>query len=132
MPSNREDPPEHENTMSTTPYGSDNPQLRRRHHHVEPEVVDEDNYVNSEAATMYAKAPFMQYIPLASEAMTGYGPRPVFSLGVCYFFNKGLANQLMNSATYAMLISRFKMPVERYNRLSSMGTLGWSSTPSRP
>jgi folate/biopterin transporter len=114
-------------TVSPTSYGNDVPQLRQRHHHhAEPAVVDEEHYVNPKAAALYSAAPFMRYIPLASEAMTGYGPRPVFSLGVCYFFNKGLANQLMNSATYAMLIGRFRTPAERYNRLSSMGTLGWS------
>lgn len=48
--------------------------------------------VNPDAASLYAKAPFMQYIPLAFKAMTSHGAHaPVFSLGVCYFFNKGLA-----------------------------------------
>ncbi|KPA83187.1 putative mitochondrial folate/biopterin transporter [Leptomonas pyrrhocoris] len=127
MPSNREDPAPHEGTAITTPQRTDVPLLRhRRRNDVAPEEVDENSYVDPEAAAMYSAAPWMQHIPLASEAMTGYGPRPVFSLGVCYFFNKGLANQLMNSATYAMLINRFKMPPERYNRLGSMGTLGWS------
>lgn len=91
--------------------------------------VNDENYVHPETQSLFAVLPFMRYIPLASEAMSGYGPRPIFSLGVCYFFNKGLSNQLMNSATYALLVSRFGIDAMRYQRLGSMGTLGWSLNP---
>lgn len=90
-----------------------------------PKKADGD-FVDAEAVALYRMAPFLRYVPLFSESCSGYGPRPVVSLGICYFFNKGLANQLMNSAGYAMLISRFKISTERYQRLGSMGTLGWS------
>ncbi|KAK7201039.1 putative pteridine transporter [Novymonas esmeraldas] len=89
-------------------------------------TATEGDFVHPEAASLYSTLPFMRFIPLASESMSGYGPRPIFALGVCYFFNKGLSNQLMNSATFALLVVRFGIDGTRFQRLGSMGTLGWS------
>ncbi|KAL7702663.1 folate/biopterin transporter [Lotmaria passim] len=85
-----------------------------------------DNYVHPDAAAMIAKCPWVRSLPVFGEAIEAYGPKIVFSLSGSYFLCKGIADQILRGQTYAMMVSRYKIDVPRYQRLSPISTMGWS------
>ncbi|KAK7197726.1 putative pteridine transporter [Novymonas esmeraldas] len=85
-----------------------------------------DKYVHPDAAAMFHAVPCTRHIPVFSKSCEGYGPRCVTTLGVCYFLNKGLANNLIQYSRYAMFIDRFGIDGTRYQRLSGISRMGWS------
>ncbi|KAL7710941.1 folate/biopterin transporter [Lotmaria passim] len=84
------------------------------------------NYVHPGARRLFAALPVTQKIPLFGEAAQAYGPGCVSSLGLCYFFSKGIANNLVSYARQPLFMKRFGINGTRYQRLSSISTMGWS------
>nr|CAJ2468309.1 unnamed protein product [Leishmania braziliensis] len=83
-------------------------------------------YIHPEAASLFATCSWLRRVPIFGEAVEGYGPKVVVALGGCYFMCKGIADQILYSQTYAMMIDRYGIDVARYQRLSSISTMGWS------
>jgi folate/biopterin transporter len=84
------------------------------------------NYVHPGARRLFAALPFTKNIPLFGEAAQAYGPGRVGALGMCYFLSKGIANRLMSYARQPLFMKRFGIDGTRYQRLSSISTMGWS------
>ena len=82
--------------------------------------------VHPEAAALAAKYPWTEHIPLFSASSRGLGPKGTIALGLCYFLNKGLGSYLVNYARYAMFRNRYGIDGTRYQRLSTLYTMGWS------
>ncbi|GET87980.1 pteridine transporter ft4, putative [Leishmania tarentolae] len=85
-----------------------------------------DAYVHPGARRLYGKLPFMQRIPIFSEAATSYGPGCVSSLGMCYLLCKGIANNIIGYAKQPLFMNRYGVSGLRYQRLSSITSMGWS------
>ncbi|CAC9483069.1 putative folate/biopterin transporter [Leishmania infantum JPCM5] len=85
-----------------------------------------DEYVHPGARRLYAKLPFMQHIPIFSEAATSYGPGCIGSLGICYLLCKGIANSIIGYAKQPLFMNRYGISGLRYQRLSSITSMGWS------
>lgn len=85
-----------------------------------------DEYVHPGARRLYAKLPFMQHIPIFSEAATSYGPGCIGSLGICYLLCKGIANSIIGYAKQPLFMNRYGLSGLRYQRLSSITSMGWS------
>ncbi|KAK7201621.1 putative pteridine transporter [Novymonas esmeraldas] len=83
-------------------------------------------YVHPEAVSFFAACPWTKHIPLFTQSCKGFGPRGTVSLAACYFFNKGLGNYIVNFSRYAMFRDRFGIDGTRYQRLSTLRTMGWS------
>ncbi|KAG5485628.1 hypothetical protein LSCM4_06584 [Leishmania orientalis] len=92
----------------------------------QPKVMTPGGYVHPEAAPLFAKCPCIRKIPIFGEAVEGYGPKVIVALGASYLLCKGIADQILTGQTYAMMIDRYKIGVPRYQRLSSISTMGWS------
>ncbi|KAG5484175.1 hypothetical protein CUR178_07329 [Leishmania enriettii] len=98
----------------------------RSHTHRRSRAVAPKKIVHAEAAALFAKCPCIRKIPIFGEAVEGYGPKVIVALGASYFLCKGIADHLLTRQTYAMMIDRYKIDVPRYQRLSSISTMGWS------
>jgi folate/biopterin transporter len=79
-----------------------------------------------EAAVLAARYPWTAHIPLFGASSRGLGPKGTIALGLCYFLNKGLGSYLVNYCRYAMFRNRFGIDGTRYQRLSTLYTMGWS------
>ncbi|KAK7197727.1 putative pteridine transporter [Novymonas esmeraldas] len=88
--------------------------------------TSQDTYVHPDAAAMFHAMPCTRHIPVFSKSCEGYGPRCVSALGLCYFLNKGLGNNLMSYSLFAMFRDRFGIDGTRYQRLSGITRMGWS------
>ncbi|GET86459.1 folate/biopterin transporter, putative [Leishmania tarentolae] len=84
------------------------------------------NYIHPEAAFLFIRCPRLRRIPVFGEAVEGYGLKVIIALGGCYLLCKGIADQILYSQTYPMMIDRYGIEVGRYQRLSSISTMGWS------
>ncbi|KPA77357.1 putative folate/biopterin transporter [Leptomonas pyrrhocoris] len=82
--------------------------------------------VHPDAAALAARHPWTEHIPLFSASSRGLGPKGAIALGLCYFLNKGLGSYLVNYARYAMFRNRYGVDGTRYQRLSTLYTMGWS------
>ncbi|KAG5510691.1 hypothetical protein GH5_06908 [Leishmania sp. Ghana 2012 LV757] len=89
-------------------------------------VEKNEHFVHPEAASLFAKCPWMRHIPIFSEATEGYGPKVVVSLGMCYFLCKGTADQLIGYSRQPMFMTRYGIDGQRYQRLAGISTMGWS------
>ncbi|KAG5506258.1 hypothetical protein JIQ42_07872 [Leishmania sp. Namibia] len=98
----------------------------RSHTHKSAKAVAPKKIVHPEAAALFAKCPCIRKIPILGEAVEGYGPKVIVALGVSYLLCKGIADRVLTGQTYAMMIDRYKIDVPRYQRLSSISTMGWS------
>ncbi|KAG5484962.1 hypothetical protein LSCM1_07038 [Leishmania martiniquensis] len=75
---------------------------------------------------MFSKCLLARRIPVFGEAVEGYGPKVIVALGGCYLLCKGIADQILYGQTYAMMIDRYGIDAARYQRLSTISTMGWS------
>ncbi|KAG5506259.1 hypothetical protein JIQ42_07873 [Leishmania sp. Namibia] len=98
----------------------------RSHTHKSTKAVAPKKIVHPEAAALFAKCPCIRKIPILGEAVEGYGPKVVVALGASYLLCRGIADHLLTRQTYAMMIDRYKIGVQRYQRLSTISTMGWS------
>ncbi|KPI87623.1 putative folate/biopterin transporter [Leptomonas seymouri] len=87
---------------------------------------DGEHYVHPDARVLFAKMPWTERVPIFNKSCEGYGPRCTIALGGVYFLSKGVANNLINYARYAMFVSRFGVSGMRYQRLTSITKMGWS------
>ncbi|GET86452.1 folate/biopterin transporter, putative [Leishmania tarentolae] len=83
-------------------------------------------YIHPEAASLFTRCPRLRRIPVFGEAVEGYGPKVIIALGGCFLLCKGVADNILNGQTYAMMIDRYGIEVGRYQRLSTIATMGWS------
>ncbi|KAL7704492.1 folate/biopterin transporter [Lotmaria passim] len=95
------------------------------HLHAEPKDM-EGKYIHPEAARLFAVCPWIRHIPVFGQAVEGFGWQVVLSLGGSYFLCKGIADQILSGQTYAMMMDRYKIGVQRYQRLSPISSMGWS------
>ncbi|KAK7197725.1 putative pteridine transporter [Novymonas esmeraldas] len=94
------------------------------HHAVVP--AGQATYVHPEAAALFELCPWIKKVPLFTPSCKAFGPRGVTSLGLCYFLNKGLGSYLVKYARFPMFTNRFGIDGTRYQRLSTLYTMGWS------
>ncbi|TPP54465.1 BT1 family protein [Leishmania donovani] len=87
---------------------------------------NDGKYIHPEAASLFARCPWVRRVPVFGEAVEGYGPKVIIALGGCYLLCKGVADQILRGQTYAMMMDRYGIDVARYQRLSSISTMGWS------
>ncbi|KPA83617.1 putative folate/biopterin transporter [Leptomonas pyrrhocoris] len=87
---------------------------------------DEEHYVHPDARALFAKVPWTEKLPIFSTCCQGYGPKCTIALGCVYFLSKGIANNLITYARYAMFVGRFGTSGMRYQRLVSITKMGWS------
>ncbi|CBZ32162.1 folate/biopterin transporter, putative, partial [Leishmania donovani] len=87
---------------------------------------NDGKYIHPEAASLFARCPWVRRVPVFGEAVEGYGPKVIVALGASNLLCKGVADQILYGQTYAMMIDRYGIDVARYQRLSSISTMGWS------
>ncbi|CAG9570011.1 putative folate/biopterin transporter [Leishmania major strain Friedlin] len=83
-------------------------------------------FVHPEAATLFSKWPWVRRVPIFGEAVEGYGPKVIVALGATNLLCRGLADRILTGQTYAMMMDRYGISVPRYQRLSTIATMGWS------
>ncbi|CAC9456280.1 BT1 family protein [Leishmania donovani] len=86
-------------------------------------------YVHPDTAALFDASPFMRYIPIFGTAVVPFGPKCVMSLGIVYILSKGLARTLLNSSRYAMFMKKYGVTTAVYQRISGIGSLGFSIKP---
>ncbi|KAK7199027.1 putative pteridine transporter [Novymonas esmeraldas] len=96
--------------------------------YINPSIDDEysPNYVHPGARRLFAALPFTRNIPIFGDAANSYGPTRVGAFGVCYFLSKGIADNIITYASQPLFMKRYGIDGERYQRLSSITTMGWS------
>ena len=87
---------------------------------------EEDHYIHPDARVLFAKMPWTAKIPIFGKSCEGYGPKCTIALGGVYFLNKGIGNNLITYARYAMFVNRFGVSGMQYQRLVSVAKMGWS------
>ncbi|CAJ1986713.1 folate/biopterin transporter [Leishmania donovani] len=87
---------------------------------------NDGKYIHPEAASLFARCPWVRRVPVFGEAVEGYGPKVIIALGGCYLLCKGVADQILRGQTYAMMMDRYGIDVARYQRLSPISSMGWS------
>ncbi|CAC9457075.1 putative folate/biopterin transporter [Leishmania infantum JPCM5] len=87
---------------------------------------NDGKYIHPEAASLFARCPWVRRVPVFGEAVKGYGLKFIVALGASNLLCKGVADQILYGQTYAMMIDRYGIDVARYQRLSSISTMGWS------
>ncbi|TPP46636.1 BT1 family protein [Leishmania donovani] len=87
---------------------------------------NDGKYIHPEAASLFARCPWVRRVPVFGEAVEGYGLKFIVALGASNLLCKGVADQILYGQTYAMMIDRYGIDVARYQRLSSISTMGWS------
>lgn len=74
-------------------------------------------------------ARWLRSIPLVGTICMAFDPQFIFSLGMVYFLNKGVASTLIFYSQMPMFLDRFQTTALRYQRMTSLGTLGFSVKP---
>jgi len=92
----------------------------------EQEANDE---THPEATRFFKTLPWCRSFPIFGEACEAYGPKCTMSLAACYLLCKGIADQGIQAATYAMFVTRYGLDATRYQRLSQITKMGWSIKP---
>ncbi|GET86415.1 pteridine transporter ft4, putative [Leishmania tarentolae] len=90
---------------------------------------DDKGYVHPDTTALFNASPFMRYFPIFGTAVVPFGPKCVLSLGVVYILSKGLARTLINSSKYAMFMKNYGVTTAVYQRISGIGSLGFSIKP---
>ncbi|CBZ32158.1 folate/biopterin transporter, putative [Leishmania donovani] len=89
-------------------------------------AVKPKRFVHPEAAALFSKWPWVRRVPMFGEAVEGYGLKVIVALGATNLLCRGVADRILTGQTYAMMIDRYGIDVARYQRLSTIATMGWS------
>nr|AAD52047.1 putative pteridine transporter FT2 [Leishmania donovani] len=89
-------------------------------------AVKPERFVHPEAAALFSKWPWVRRVPMFGEAVEGYGLKVIVALGATNLLCRGVADRILTGQTYAMMIDRYGIDVARYQRLSTIATMGWS------
>ncbi|GET86451.1 folate/biopterin transporter, putative [Leishmania tarentolae] len=89
-------------------------------------AVKPKTFVHPEAASLFTRCPWVRRVPMFGEAVEGYGPKVIAALGATNLLCRGVADRILTGQTYAMMIDRYGVDVARYQRLSTIATMGWS------
>lgn len=89
-------------------------------------ALNRQNYVDPSAAKLFSLLPCVAKIPIFGEACAAFGATRVASLSVGYFLCKGIADSIISYATLPLFTERYGVDGQRYQRLSSIVTMGWS------
>ncbi|KEG10138.1 putative folate/pteridine transporter [Trypanosoma grayi] len=92
------------------------------------EVVDAA-YVHPGARKLFDRSPIFRRIPVFGEAVKGFGPRCVISLGLIQFLCKGVANYLIAYSILPMFTRRYGLTGMEYQRMVGVTKLGTSVKP---
>nr|CAJ2468272.1 unnamed protein product [Leishmania braziliensis]CAJ2468553.1 unnamed protein product [Leishmania braziliensis] len=90
---------------------------------------DDEGYVHPDTATLFDAFPFMRHFPIFGTAVVPFGPKCTMSLGVVYILSKGLARTLLNASRYAMFMKKYGVTTAVYQRISGIGSMGFSIKP---
>lgn len=81
------------------------------------------------ATDWFNAVPCLRHVPLFGPVTSTFGPKFSLSLGLCYAFSKGGASSIINRSRQPMFMERYGVSAARYQRLTSMYSLGWSLKP---
>ncbi|EPY22253.1 folate/biopterin transporter [Strigomonas culicis] len=84
---------------------------------------------NADVAPSHHVPRCIRCLPLLGTLCEAFNPLFVFSLGMAYFLNKGIASTLIFYSQMPMFLDRFQTTSLRYQRLSSLSTMGFSVKP---
>ncbi|KAG5506365.1 hypothetical protein JIQ42_07983 [Leishmania sp. Namibia] len=90
---------------------------------------NDNGYVHPDTAALFNTAPLMRHFPIFGTAVVPFGPKCVMSLGVVYILSKGLAKTLLTSSRYAMFMKKYGVTTAVYQRISGIGSMGFSIKP---
>ena len=94
-----------------------------------PLASDEPGYVHPDSAALFSAVPCIRTIPIFGNAVEPFGPKCVLSLGVVYILSKGVAYTLLGSSKYAMFMKKYGVTTQVYQRMSGIGSMGFSIKP---
>ncbi|EPY19618.1 pteridine transporter [Strigomonas culicis] len=78
------------------------------------------------AGKLFKWVPILKRIPMFGKATDAYGPKLTISLGATNALVKGAAGYIIYNSMQALFSQRYSVDGMRFNRLSSMYTMGWS------
>lgn len=72
---------------------------------------------------------WVPYIPLWGRALQHFGPNLVLSLNFSQLLTKGICNKILYYSFLPMFLYRFECDAAQYQRLFTVGGIGWSMKP---
>ncbi|CCW65735.1 unnamed protein product [Phytomonas sp. EM1] len=108
--------------------GSDDKPERRTPIFTVSEEVQE-HFVHPDDRRFFDRHPWTRRIPIFGPSCEGYGPKCVAGLRVVHLLCKGIADDLVHGLVYAMLVNRYHVAGDKYQRLATLYSLGWSAKP---
>lgn len=86
-------------------------------------------YVHPTSAKLFESMPCVRSIPIAGACIEAFGPSTVCSLAGVYILSKGIAKNVLGYSQYPMFMKNFGTTAAQYQRVSGIGSMGFSIKP---